>query len=56
MGGTVALQDPNDNSILVLSGPALTLDGSEDVLITAVDPLVVESVAFSAAPTRNNFV
>ena len=42
MGGFIEIQNPNDNSILVLSGPPLdpTLDGSSDVLITAVDALV----------------
>ena len=48
--GTIEITDPNDNSILVLSGvtPVPLLGGTGDVLITAIDALVIESVAFTA--------
>ncbi|MDX8463783.1 hypothetical protein, partial [Mesorhizobium humile] len=40
------LRDPNDNSILVLSGPALPAGLTGERKILAVDPLVLETVAY----------
>ncbi|GGO80245.1 hypothetical protein GCM10011348_16530 [Marinobacterium nitratireducens] len=56
VSGLEPMRDPSDNSILVLSGPALSLDGLSDVLITAIDPLVIDEVGFSVAPTEGGVI
>ena len=58
MGGTITITDPNDNSIMVLSGPTPlpVLGGLTDVLITAVDALVNIKVPVNIVGTADGIV